>query len=75
MRRGEDVVAGFQAVVPGDLFGPGEGVRSEDHVIEFQQRILRIDGFLFKDVDAVRMERQRGSGAPMFRPIRCFIRD
>src|SRR5689334_13920057 len=35
-RDGEHVVARFQAVVAGDLFGPGQGVRREYHVIKLK---------------------------------------
>jgi hypothetical protein len=57
-RHREDVLAGFQPIVTGQFLGPGEPVRGEDDVVQFEQGIGRIHRLFLEHIDA-------GAGDPL----------
>ena len=48
----ENVIARLEPVVARDLLGPGQTVWRQDHIIERQERILRVKGLFLEHVDS-----------------------
>src|ERR671919_2424408 len=50
-REGENGLAGAAAAAGEGLFGQRDGVRRENHVVELEQWVVRVDRLLLEDVE------------------------